>query len=65
MTSQAVGVSAVGSNGVLGTNGVKVVHTRTHNKESNGVRVVQLSDIPELDAILIGAGFSAFTLLNR
>lgn len=57
-----------GANGVVGVNsmnGVHDIHNEADTKELNRVKEMHLSDMPELDVILIGAGFSAFTLLNR
>ena len=41
------------------------IHNEADTKDLNGVKDMYLSDIPEPDVILIGAGLNAFTLLNR
>jgi hypothetical protein len=68
MASQDAVTDAAGANGVLGTNGINGIydiHNEADTNDSNHVKDMHLSDILELDVILIGAGFSAFTLLNR
>jgi hypothetical protein len=68
MASQGAVMDSAGANGVLGTNGINGVHDIRNEADINDlnhVKDMHLSDIPELDVILIGAGSSAFTLLNR
>ncbi len=68
MASQAAVMDAAGADGVLGTNGmngVKDIHNEADTKDLKNAKNLPPSEIPELDVILVGAGFSAFTLLNR
>jgi hypothetical protein len=51
--------------GTDGISGVHDVHNEADTNDLNHLKDMHLSDIPELDVILIGASFSAFTLPNR
>jgi hypothetical protein len=68
MANEDAVLNAAGANGVLGTNGtngVRGIHNEADTKDLNRVKEMHPSGIPELDVLLIGAGFSGFALLNR
>jgi len=65
MASPDANLDASDANGAVGVDGVKEMTNGDDNKDLNGVKDLHSLDVPELDFLLIGAGFSAFTLLNR